>query len=155
MCQRLNLAGITSLQSSDLEGLANPDDGNEGPPRLTHLNLNNTSVDDTAAPYLSACVHLQTLELAGTKFSSTSLLFPPSTTAGDSGDLIDAGLFPVIDACERLEKLDLTSCRGVRVGERRRFFEVHSLPGCPVQFCSQDAAGLGKRMEKHLNHPGS
>ncbi|KAI0651785.1 RNI-like protein [Trametes meyenii] len=104
-CKHLNLAGITSLRSSDLEGLAYPDDLDEGSPRLTHLNLNNTSVDDTAAPYISACVQLQTLELAGTKFTS-------------------AGVFPIVDACERLEKLDLTSCRGVRVGDRRRFFEV-------------------------------
>ncbi|RDX55923.1 RNI-like protein [Lentinus brumalis] len=104
-CKYLNLAGITSLRSSDLEGLAHPDGVDDGPPRLMQLNLNNTAVDDTAAPYISACIHLQTLELAGTKFSS-------------------AGLFPIIDACERLENLDLTSCRGVRVSDRRRFFEV-------------------------------
>ncbi|KAI0374236.1 RNI-like protein [Pilatotrama ljubarskyi] len=104
-CKHLNLANITSLRSSDLEGLAHPDGPDEGPPQLVHLNLNNTSVDDTAAPYISACVRLQTLELASTKFTS-------------------AGLFPIIDACERLEKLDLTSCRGVRVSDRRRFFEV-------------------------------
>ncbi|KAI0361698.1 RNI-like protein [Trametes cingulata] len=104
-CKHLNLANITSLRSSDLEGLADPEGADEGPPQLVHLNLNNTSVDDTAAPYISACVHLQTLELASTKFTS-------------------AGLFPIIDACERLEKLDLTSCRGVRVSDRRRFFEV-------------------------------
>ncbi|KAI0335341.1 RNI-like protein [Cubamyces sp. BRFM 1775] len=104
-CKHLNLAGITSLRSSDLEGLAHPDGLDDGPPQLDHLNLNNTSVDDTAAPYISACTQLQTLELASTKFSS-------------------AGLFPIIDACERLVKLDLTSCRGVRVGDRRRFFEV-------------------------------
>ncbi len=71
--QYLNLAGITSLRSSDLEGLAHPDGVDEGPPRLMQLNLNNTAVDDTAAPYISACIHLQTLELAGTKFSSRSL----------------------------------------------------------------------------------
>ncbi|RPD82610.1 RNI-like protein [Lentinus tigrinus ALCF2SS1-7] len=104
-CKYLNLAGITSLRSSDLEGLADPDGVDEGPPQLVQLNLNNTAVDDTAAPYISTCIHLQTLELAGTKFSS-------------------AGLFPIIDACERLENLDLTSCRGVRVSDRRRFFEV-------------------------------
>ncbi|KAI0639336.1 RNI-like protein [Trametes polyzona] len=104
-CKHLNLANIASLRSSDLEGLAHPDDPGNGPPQLVHLNLNNTSVDDEAAPYLSACTDLQTLELASTKFTS-------------------AGLFPIIDACERLVKLDLTSCRGVRVGDRRRFFEV-------------------------------
>ncbi|KAI0735233.1 hypothetical protein C8Q76DRAFT_276228 [Earliella scabrosa] len=75
-CKYLNLAGIASLRSFHLEGLADPDEAGEGPPRLTHLNLNNTSVDDTAAPYISACTHLQTLELAGTKFSSTC--FPRS-----------------------------------------------------------------------------
>ncbi|KAL7285263.1 hypothetical protein ACG7TL_000357 [Trametes sanguinea] len=71
-CKHLNLAGITSLRSSDLEGLAHPDEVEEGAPQLVHLNLNNTSVDDTAAPYISACVNLQTLEVAGTKFTSKS-----------------------------------------------------------------------------------
>lgn len=71
MSQQLNLANIASLRSSDLEGLAQPDDLGEGPSQLVHLNLNNTSVDDMAAPHISACVHLQTLELASTKFTST------------------------------------------------------------------------------------
>ena len=34
------------------------------------------------------------------------------------------GLFPILDACSELESLDLTSCRGINVRERRRFFEV-------------------------------
>ena len=38
--------------------------------------------------------------------------------------LTEVGLFHVLDACPHLQKLDLTSCRGVKVGERRRFFEV-------------------------------
>ena len=35
-----------------------------------------------------------------------------------------AGLFPIIDACTRLDKIDLTSCRGISVGDRRQFFQV-------------------------------
>jgi hypothetical protein len=38
--------------------------------------------------------------------------------------LLGAGLFPIIDSCPMLERLDLTSCRGVSVADRRRFFEV-------------------------------
>ena len=30
----------------------------------------------------------------------------------------------IIDACTRLASLDLASCRGVRLTDRRRFFEV-------------------------------
>lgn len=37
------------------------------------------------------------------------------------------GLFPIIDSCPRLAKLNLTGCRGVRIADRRRFFEVRSL----------------------------
>ncbi|KAH7924873.1 RNI-like protein [Leucogyrophana mollusca] len=103
-CRRLNLGGIQFLRSSDLAGLLS-DSGQQASPRLEELILNNTSVDDEATPYLSCCHSLVTLELAGTKITN-------------------AGLFPIIDACPRLEKLDLTSCRGVGVVDRRRFFEV-------------------------------
>lgn len=102
-CKYLNLANITSLSSSDLTGLM-PEDGQDPSP-LTTLILNNTGVGDEAAPYISSCPSLRTLALAGTKFTN-------------------AGLFPIIDACPMLEELDLTSCRGVRVADRRRFFEV-------------------------------
>lgn len=70
----LNLADIPYLKSTHLEGLAQPDEPSAGPPQLVHLNLNNTAVDDTAAPSLSSCVHLQTLKLANTKFTSA---YPP------------------------------------------------------------------------------
>lgn len=36
----------------------------------------------------------------------------------------DDSLFRIVDSCPLLTKLDLTSCRGIRVGDRRRFFEV-------------------------------
>ncbi|GBE78266.1 hypothetical protein SCP_0111490 [Sparassis crispa] len=103
-CKYLNFANISSLRSSDLEGLLS-ESIDEGPCPLTVLHLNNTAVDDDAAPYISSCSSLRTLALAGTKFTS-------------------AGLFPIIDACPMLEELDLTSCRGVSVVDRRRFFEV-------------------------------
>lgn len=38
--------------------------------------------------------------------------------------LVGLGLFPVLDACPKLQSLDLTSCRGVKVVDRRQFFEV-------------------------------
>ena len=34
------------------------------------------------------------------------------------------GLFTIVDACPKLHALNLTGCRGVKVGDRRRFFEV-------------------------------
>ncbi|KAI1797818.1 RNI-like protein [Ganoderma leucocontextum] len=104
-CKRLNLSGLLHLRPSNLEGLARPDGPDEGPPQLEYLNLNNTPVDDMAVPYISSCVNLRVLEAAGTKITKV-------------------GLFHILDGCANLEKLDLTSCRGVKVGERRRFFEV-------------------------------
>ncbi|ETW87856.1 hypothetical protein HETIRDRAFT_413759 [Heterobasidion irregulare TC 32-1] len=100
----LNLAGIPSLRSEDLIGLLVDNAGQE-PSRLQELILNNTAVDDDAAPYISSCSSLETLEVAGTKFTSR-------------------GLFTIVDACTLLTKLDLTSCRGVRIVDRRRFFQV-------------------------------
>ncbi|EIN13545.1 RNI-like protein [Punctularia strigosozonata HHB-11173 SS5] len=101
-CKTLNMAAIPGLRSGDLAGLLSE---GEGPPRIETLNLSNTSVDDEAAQYISCCESLQTLEVAGTKFTP-------------------AGLFPIIDACEKLQTLDLTSCRGIKTVDRRRFFEV-------------------------------
>lgn len=38
--------------------------------------------------------------------------------------LLADGLLPVLDVCHNLVKLNLTGCRGVRIADRRRFFEV-------------------------------
>lgn len=103
-CKHLNLSGIPHLRSQDLSGLMS-ETVNEGPPRLEELVLNHTGIDDKAAPFLSCCSSLVALEVAGTKLTSS-------------------GVFPIIDACAQLEKLDLTSCRGIKVADRRRFFEV-------------------------------
>ncbi|KAG2129956.1 RNI-like protein [Suillus clintonianus] len=103
-CKYLNLSGVHHLQSRHLAGLFPQDDENQ-PPRLEQLILNNTGVDDEAAPYLACCSNLVALELAGTKISS-------------------AGLFSVVDNCPKLQTLNLTSCRGVSVTIRRRFFEA-------------------------------
>lgn len=103
-CKYLNLSGVHHLQSLHLTGLL-PQDAENQPPRLEQLILNNTGVDDDAAPYLACCSNLVVLELAGTKISS-------------------AGLFSVIDTCPKLQTLNLTSCRSVSVTDRRRFFEA-------------------------------
>ncbi|KAL4250557.1 Leucine-rich repeat domain superfamily protein [Abortiporus biennis] len=103
-CKHLNLAGISSLKSSDLSGLL-IDDIELEPSKLQELVLNNTGVNDEVAPYISACPNLQTLELGSTKIS-------------------EEGLFTIIDSCSQLSRLNLTSCRGVGVVDRRRFFEV-------------------------------
>ncbi|KIJ68247.1 hypothetical protein HYDPIDRAFT_124518 [Hydnomerulius pinastri MD-312] len=100
----LNLSGVPHLRSQDLAGLLSETAG-EASPQLEELILNHTGIDDEAAPFLSCCSSLVTLELACTKLTS-------------------AGVFPIIDACPKLEKLDLTSCRGIKVADRRRFFEV-------------------------------
>jgi hypothetical protein len=67
--QYLNLSGVHHLQSLHLTGLL-PQDAENQPPRLEQLILNNTGVDDDAAPYLACCSNLVVLELAGTKISS-------------------------------------------------------------------------------------
>ncbi|EPQ60876.1 RNI-like protein [Gloeophyllum trabeum ATCC 11539] len=103
-CKRLNLANITSLRSSDLSDLVPWEEGEEPSP-LETLILNNTNIDDDAAMYIRSCSSLTILELQGTKFTSE-------------------GLFQIIDHCPKLQKLDLTSCRGISVTDRRRFFEV-------------------------------
>ncbi|KAJ7462666.1 RNI-like protein [Mycena galericulata] len=106
-CKWLNLSGLPALRSAHLAGLV-PADGNAPPARLETLLLNNTGIDDAAAPFLAACPALAWLEVGETKMTSE-------------------GLFTVLDGCPRLATLGLKSCRGVRVGDRRRFFEVRCL----------------------------
>ncbi|KAJ4494338.1 hypothetical protein C8R41DRAFT_763847 [Lentinula lateritia] len=101
-CLYLNLAGITTMRSDALAALL-PTDGTH--PALETLILNNTSIGDDSGAYIACCCDLVRLEVEGTKFTSE-------------------GLFPIIDACPKLQVLNLTSCRGVRIADRRRFFEV-------------------------------
>ncbi|KAF8213364.1 hypothetical protein K438DRAFT_1956761 [Mycena galopus ATCC 62051] len=65
------------------------------PSRLETLMLNHTGIDDEAAPFLATCPTLRR-----------------------------DGLFLVLDGCPKLATLGLRSCRGVRIGDRRRFFEA-------------------------------
>ena len=69
--QRLNLASIPCLRSTDLAGLLR-DDGNDNIAPLKTLVLSNTGIDDEAGIYVSACKHLTTLAIAGTRFTSMS-----------------------------------------------------------------------------------
>lgn len=110
------------LRSVELSSLI-PETVEQGPSQLRRLILNHTNVDDDAAPFLSSCSLLETLEVAGTKFTSKAFDFIREGTFS-IGETLGAGLFPILDACIRLETLDLTSCRGVGVVNRRRFFEV-------------------------------
>ncbi|KAG7099403.1 hypothetical protein E1B28_001256 [Marasmius oreades] len=107
-CKYLNLSGIPSIRSNDLVGLI-AEVQHYTPPALERLLLNQTGVDDGASASICSCRNLVNLGLSGTRFTSVAS---------------DEGLFPILDACTRLEHLDLTSCRGVPVGDRRRFFQV-------------------------------
>lgn len=73
----LNLSGMPLIRSSDLEGLLQ-ESAEDGPPKIQVFLLNNTSVDDDAAPYISACNDLENLAVSGTKF--TSKLFVHGST---------------------------------------------------------------------------
>jgi hypothetical protein len=72
LLQSLNLAGIQSLRSAALAGLV-PETAEQGPPQLRSLILNYTNVNDEAAPFISCCVSLQSLEVGGTKFTSKEI----------------------------------------------------------------------------------
>ncbi|KAJ8084219.1 hypothetical protein PM082_002986 [Marasmius tenuissimus] len=103
-CKYLNLSGIPSIRSDDLTGLMS-EDANEPASPLERLLLNQTAIDDAASPFISCCRNLVSLEVSGTK-------------------LTNEGLFQIVDACPSLAYLDLTSCRGVPVKDRRQFFQV-------------------------------
>ena len=77
------MASISYLRSSDLAGLV-PDGADDPPPRLRELVLNNTNMDDDAAPFISSCSELRVLELASTKITGTHrLLFETNHRVSD------------------------------------------------------------------------
>jgi hypothetical protein len=48
----------------------------------------------------------------------------PNPSVAVTHSLAEDGLFEIIDACPLLDTLNLTSCRRVKVTDRRRFFDV-------------------------------
>ncbi|KAL1677677.1 hypothetical protein EV122DRAFT_290942 [Schizophyllum commune] len=98
----INLSGIPRLRSDGLAGLV-AEDGTEC--AIEVLTLNNTAIDDDAAPYIACCKQLSRLGLASARITKD-------------------GLFTIIDACPRLENIKLTSCRGVKLQDRKRIFEL-------------------------------
>lgn len=115
---------MSLLRSSDLAGLLG-DEGEEPSP-LETLVLNNTGVDDDAAAYISCCPSLRILELGSTKFERETYAYVErmSATVMIAVFCVGEGLFTILDACTSLERLNLTSCRGIDIAHRRNFFEV-------------------------------
>ncbi|KIP12014.1 hypothetical protein PHLGIDRAFT_98774 [Phlebiopsis gigantea 11061_1 CR5-6] len=71
-CEALNLSGIPGLRSAHLEGLLG-ETAEESVSPLRELALNNTGIDDAAAPFISTCKSLQTLEVGSTKLTRKPL----------------------------------------------------------------------------------
>ncbi len=55
----------------------------------------------------------------------------------------------IVDACPLLDTLDLTSCRGIPLADRRRFFEVSSTNFLMIFLVNElfRIARLGRRIE--------
>lgn len=101
------------LESYHLDGLYPPmneftgellEEGFE-PPRIETLVLDSSHIDDTASGAIKCCPNLSALHLAETKISC-------------------AGLLDIMSGCPHLATLNLTSCRGVPVAQRRNFFDA-------------------------------
>jgi hypothetical protein len=117
----LNLGGIPRLRSEDLQGLLGIDPMDDEC-ALEHLVLRACNVGDSAAPFI-ACPNLNFLDLENTKFSGELLTRILTWTAFNPLST-EEGLLEIVDACPRLSTLNLTACRGVKLHDRRRFFEV-------------------------------
>ncbi|SCV70963.1 BQ2448_3725 [Microbotryum intermedium] len=112
----LSLDLTLPLQSHHLEGLETPLDEEGFPvmsyadegytrPKLQTLILDSSRIDDGASISIGYCHDLRTLHLAETKISA-------------------AFLAHLMTTCPFLSNLNLTSCRGVPVAQRRTFFET-------------------------------
>ena len=117
MLQSLDLSN-TMLQDHHLEFLlppdpldfppdpaAEPEPPLPNPPRIQSLVLDGTRLTDSSANFLRRCTDLRLLHTADTKIST-------------------AFLRNLLDACGLVSSLNLTSCRGVPVQQRRTFFDA-------------------------------
>lgn len=75
------------------------------PPRVQSLFLDGTRLTDTSASFVRRCTDLRILHTADTKISTAFLL-------------------NVLETCPLISSLNLTSCRGVPVQQRRTFFDA-------------------------------
>ncbi|GAA6005025.1 hypothetical protein JCM11491_002312 [Sporobolomyces phaffii] len=110
-CKDLDLTSIP-IDAVHLEGLLEAvtfdQNGNDHllPARLETLVLDSTRIDDRAMIPLGICRKLKALHVAETRISPTFL----ST---------------MLEACPDLSVLNLTSCRGIPVTQRRTFFDSY------------------------------
>ncbi|KPV72193.1 uncharacterized protein RHOBADRAFT_56015 [Rhodotorula graminis WP1] len=111
-CLHLDLT--LPVQSHHLEGLLppldgeDPADGDAKPyeaPRLRTLVLDSSRITDDAAGSIAACRELRALHVAETRISTKFLA-------------------TVLSSCPHLNNLNLTSCRGIPVTQRRTFFDA-------------------------------
>ncbi|GAA5829866.1 hypothetical protein JCM11251_007913 [Rhodosporidiobolus azoricus] len=111
-CTHLDLT--LPVESHHLEGLLPPyTSSDEDPtmseayetPRLRSLVLDSSRITDTAAEAIGACRDLRALHLQETRISTKFLAV-------------------VLASCPHLSALNLTSCRGIPVTQRRNFFDA-------------------------------
>ncbi|BGP39304.1 hypothetical protein JCM10450v2_003256 [Rhodotorula kratochvilovae] len=109
-CLHLDLT--LPVESHHLEGLLPPLEDEDPdaaaayePPRLRSLVLDSSRITDAAAGSVAACADLRALHVAETRISTKFLA-------------------TVLSACPHLSNLNLTSCRGIPVTQRRTFFEA-------------------------------
>ncbi len=167
LLQNLNLASIKGVTSDTLMGLlpqsdalpphpwsslrsdVQRDEWDDSISSLEYLNLASTSIDDGVVPYISSCKRLRTLNVSKTRLSSKILkLFLTSQWLSNCTQ--GEALMEIVDACPLLDTLDLTSCRGIPLADRRRFFEVSSTNIFLMIFLVNELfriARLGRRTE--------
>lgn len=96
------------------------------PPRLRTLVLDSSRITDNSAGAISACHDLRALHVAETRISS-AFSHPYCRCARRCLTICLATakfLATVLSSCPHLSILNLTSCRGVPVVQRRNFFEA-------------------------------
>lgn len=73
----------------------------------------------------SECPQLRFLDVSGTNITGESGLIRSSNRSMSLvANNTDEDMFTILDGCPKLSRVDLTSCRGVNVRNRRNIFEV-------------------------------
>lgn len=124
LCQRLTLGSMGRL------GIGSPADwvpNEDQRAALQELRIPSAHVHDTQslANTLATCYALRILDVSGISFTGQPFLHAAPCRAQLLLTVIaDDEIFTILDGCPNLHTIDLTSCRGIKVQNRRNIFKV-------------------------------
>ena len=141
------MSSLSNLKSSDLEPLF-PSESDPSTSPLQILILNSTGIGDDAAPFIGTCEELETLEVASTKFTSTTKIRSVLPSAFANTHLSDRRLWH-----HRLvQEAQKPGCYKLQANPHRRSSAYFR--GNPIYYCPSFRTDLSNRCGRNPRNDG-